>query len=186
MVIDAAVPIESRLQSLPQVSDFIDLTPATTVSEVDTRFLVEIHRYTRVMLRFASYSQGSSSLCRFFISRIPNCQFCIFLHFFLISPHDTGFRNKQLYQKAWEKIQVFYFARSFRVFQLNKTEQERKVTKQTRSLLHFAPKSIKIYLVVLENELFEVVWLVPKKSQKRKHVDHTVMFYISNPKSPFF
>ena len=74
----------------------------------------------------------------------------------------------------------FYFARSFRVFQLNKSEQERKVTKQTRSLLHFAPKNIKIHLVVLENELFEVAWLVPKKSQKRKHVDHTVMFYISN------
>ena len=132
------------------------------------------------MLGFASYSQGSSSLCRFFISRILYCQFCIFLHFFLISPHDTGFRNKQLHKKVWEKIRIFYFARSFRVFQLNKTEQERKVTKQTRFLLHFASKSIKIYLVVLENELFEVAWLVPKKSQKRKHVDHTVMFYISN------
>ena len=150
----------------------------TTVSEVDTRFLewlVEIHRYTRIMLGFASYSQGSSSLCRFFISRILYCQFCIFLHFFLISPHDTGFRNKQLHKKVWEKIRIFYFARSFRVFQLNKSEQERKVTKQTRSILHFAPKSIKIHLVVLENKSFEVAWVVSKKYLKQKHTHHAYM-----------
>ena len=30
LLIDAAVPIESRLQNLPQGSDIIDLTPATT------------------------------------------------------------------------------------------------------------------------------------------------------------
>ena len=30
---------------------------------------------------------------------------------------------------------------------------------QSKPLLHFAPKNIKIHLVVLENELFEVAWL---------------------------
>ena len=40
-----------------------------------------------------------------------------------------------------------------------------KETKQVDSQLHFAPKIIKIYLVVFENELIEDAMLVPEKFQ---------------------
>ena len=46
---------------------------------------------------------------------------------------------------------------------------ETKETKQTDSQLCFAPKNIKIDLVVFENEFFEVAWLVSKKFQKLKY-----------------
>ena len=45
-------------------------------------------------------------------------------------------------------------------------------TKQVDSQLCFAPKIIKIHLVVWENELFEVAWTVSKTSQKQKHTPH--------------
>ena len=63
------------------------------------------------------------------------------------------------------KDTTFYFLRSFRCFRLNKSVLETKETKQVDSQLHFAPKIIKIYLVVFENELIEDAMLVPKKSQ---------------------
>ena len=40
--------------------------------------------------------------------------------------------------------------------------------KQTDSQLHFAPKIIKIHLLVFENELFEDAMPVPKKDPKLK------------------
>ena len=46
---------------------------------------------------------------------------------------------------------------------------ETKETKQADSQLCFAPKNIKIDLVVFENEFFEVAWLVSKKFQKLKY-----------------
>ena len=63
------------------------------------------------------------------------------------------------------KNTTFYFTESFRCFRLNKSVLETKETKQVDSQLHFAPKIIKFYLVVFENELIEDAMQVPKKSQ---------------------
>ena len=68
------------------------------------------------------------------------------------------------------KHTTFYFTESFRYFHLNKSVLETKQTKQVDSQLHFAPKSIKIHLVVFENESIEEAMLVPKKFQNRKPV----------------
>ena len=45
-------------------------------------------------------------------------------------------------------------------------------TKQVDSQLCFAPKIIKIHLVVLENELFEVAVVVSKRQQNQKHIEN--------------
>ena len=71
-----------------------------------------------------------------------------------------------------EKNTTFYFTERFRCFQLNKSVLETKETKQADSQLFFAQKNFKIHLVVLENELFEVAWVITKTYQKRKHVNH--------------
>ena len=63
------------------------------------------------------------------------------------------------------KSTTFYFTESFRCFQLNVTVLETTETKQTDSQLCFAPKIIKIHLLVFENELIEDAMLVPKKFQ---------------------
>ena len=63
------------------------------------------------------------------------------------------------------KNTTFYFTESFRCFRLNKSVLETKETKQVDSQFHFAPKIIKFYLVVFENELIEDAMLVPKKFQ---------------------
>ena len=60
---------------------------------------------------------------------------------------------------------TFYFTESFLCFQLNKSVLETKETKQVDSQLNFAPKIMKFYLVVFENELIEDTMLVPKKFQ---------------------
>ena len=70
------------------------------------------------------------------------------------------------------KNTTFYFTESFRCFRLNKSVLETKETNQADSQLYFAPKNFKIHLVVVENELIEVTWVISKISQKRKHVDH--------------
>ena len=67
------------------------------------------------------------------------------------------------------KNTTFYFTESFRCFRLNKSVLETKETKQADSQLYFAPENFKIHLVVFENELIEVSWLVSKKLQKLKH-----------------
>ena len=66
------------------------------------------------------------------------------------------------------KHNTFYFTESFRCFRLNKSVFETTETKQADSLLCFAPKTIKIHLLVFENELIEDVMLVRKKFQKLK------------------
>ena len=71
------------------------------------------------------------------------------------------------------KNNTFYFTESFRCFRLNKSVLETKETKQTDSQLCFAPKNIKIHLVVFENELFEDAIPVPKNIQNRKPVFYT-------------
>ena len=63
------------------------------------------------------------------------------------------------------KSNTFYFTGSFRCFRLSKSVLETTETKQASSQLHFAPKIIKIHLVVFENELIEDAMLVPKKEQ---------------------
>ena len=67
-----------------------------------------------------------------------------------------------------EKYTIFYFLESFCYFRLNKSVLQLKKTKQADSQLYFAPKNIKIHLVVFENELFEDTMLVLKKSQNLK------------------
>ena len=73
------------------------------------------------------------------------------------------------------KNTTFYFTESFRCFRLNKSVLETKETNQADSQLYFAPKNFKIHLVVFENELIEVSWLVSKKLQKLKHTHHAYM-----------
>ena len=63
------------------------------------------------------------------------------------------------------KDTTFYFLRSFRCFRLNKSVLQTKETKQVGSEFHFAPKIIRIHLLVFENELIEDAMLVPKKFQ---------------------
>ena len=63
------------------------------------------------------------------------------------------------------KTTTFYFIESFRCFRLNKSVLGTKETKQADSQFCFAPKIIKIHLLVFENELIEDAMLVPKKSQ---------------------
>ena len=53
------------------------------------------------------------------------------------------------------EISTFYFTESVCCFRLNKSELETVETKQADSQLYFAPKSIKIHLLVFENELIE-------------------------------
>ena len=60
---------------------------------------------------------------------------------------------------------TFYFTESFRSFQLNETVLGTTETKQGDSQLYFAPKIIKIHLLVFENELIKDAMLVPKKFQ---------------------
>ena len=73
------------------------------------------------------------------------------------------------------KNTTFYFTESFRCFQLNKSVLETQETKQADSHFFFALKNFEIHLVVLENELFEIAWLISKTSQKLKHIHHAYM-----------
>ena len=63
------------------------------------------------------------------------------------------------------KNNTFDFTESVCCFRLNKSELETAETKQADSQLNFAPKIIKIHLLVFENELIEDAMLVPKKFQ---------------------
>ena len=63
------------------------------------------------------------------------------------------------------KTNTFDFTGSFCCLRLNKSVLETTETKQADSLLYFAPKIIKIHLLVFENELIEDAMLVLKKSQ---------------------
>ena len=64
-----------------------------------------------------------------------------------------------------ENHNTFYFAESVCCFRLNKSVLKTIETQQADSQLHFAPKIIKNYLVVFENELMEDTMLVPKTKQ---------------------
>ena len=68
------------------------------------------------------------------------------------------------------KNTIFYILESFRYFRLNKSVLETKETKQADSQLHFAPKIIKIHLLVFENELIDDAIRVPKKCQNQECV----------------
>ena len=69
-----------------------------------------------------------------------------------------------------EKHNTFDFPERFRCFRLNKSVLETAETKQPDSQLHFAPKNIKIHLLVFENELIDATIPVPKKCQNRECV----------------
>ena len=66
------------------------------------------------------------------------------------------------------KNNTFYFTESFSCSRLNKSVLETAETKQVDFQLYFAPKIIKINLLVFENELIKDAMLVPKKSQNWK------------------
>ena len=66
------------------------------------------------------------------------------------------------------KNNTFYFTESFRCFRLNKSVLETTETKHAGSQFYFAPKNIKIHLLVFENELIEDAMLVRKRFQKLK------------------
>ena len=75
--------------------------------------------------------------------------------------------------ESWaRKNTTFDFTGSSRCFRLNKSVLKTKETKHADSQLYFTPKNFKIRLVVFENELIEVAWVISKTPQKLKHVDH--------------
>ena len=96
----------------------------------------------------------------------------LFLYNFLASRHSRLWgRVPKLVtslELGREKHNTFYFTESFRCFRLNKSVLETTETKQADSLLCFAPKTIKIHLLVFENELIEDAVLVLKKFQNWK------------------
>ena len=59
---------------------------------------------------------------------------------------------------------IFNLVSVFRCFPTNKSRKQNTETEQARPQLQFAPKIIKIRLVVLENELIEVCVLVTEKT----------------------
>ena len=67
--------------------------------------------------------------------------------------------------RGQEKNATFCFTKSFRSSRPNKSVLETTERKQADSLLCFAPKTIKIHLLVFENELIEDAVLVLKKFQ---------------------
>ena len=77
--------------------------------------------------------------------------------------HGRGERTLLL-KREGESI-VLNFSQRFCYFRHNKSVLETKEAKQVDSQLHFAPKIIKLYLVIFENELIEDAMLVPQKSQ---------------------
>ena len=74
-----------------------------------------------------------------------------------------------------EKTRVLNFSWRFRRFSANKSSKQNAETEQARPQLYFAPKIIKIHLVVLENELIEVCMLISKHCQKLSRVCHALL-----------
>ena len=97
------------------------------------------------------------------------------IDFSAIFPQDQLISLPPSLEFGQGKNTTFYFTESFRCFQLNKSVLETKETKQADSQLFFAPKNFKIYLLVLENELFDVAYVVSKKFKKQKHIHCTYM-----------
>ena len=77
-------------------------------------------------------------------------------------------QTHHFYLQLWKlgkENNIFYFAKSFCCFRLNKSVLETAETKQADSQLHFASKIIEIHLLVFENKLIEDAMLVLKKSK---------------------
>ena len=96
--------------------------------------------------------------------------------------HGRG--ERALLLKRERKSVVSNFGQSFCYFRHSKSVLETAETKQVDSQLWFAPKIIKIHLVVWENELLEVAWTVSKTSQKQKHTHHAHIDIIAVRKHP--
>ena len=76
-------------------------------------------------------------------------------------------RTTRVFSQNWqEQNRVLNFSWRFRQFPENKSRKQNTETEQARPQLCFAPKIIKIHLVVSENELIEVCMLVSKSVQK--------------------
>ena len=88
---------------------------------------------------------------------------------------EHGWWERTLLLK-WEGESVaLNFGQSVCYFRHSKSVLKTRETKQVGSQLYFAPKNIKIHLVVLENELIEDAMLVPEKSKNWKHIHNTYM-----------
>ena len=74
------------------------------------------------------------------------------------------------------KNNTSYFTDSFRCFRLNKSVLQTTETKQADSQLHFAPKIIKIHLLVFENELIECHASSPKNPEN-SYFSHVWTFH---------
>ena len=80
------------------------------------------------------------------------------------------------FSQNWQgKNWVLNFSWRFRRFSANKSSKQNAETEQARPQLYFAPKIIKIHLVVLENELIEVCMLISKHCQKLSRVCHALL-----------
>ena len=94
----------------------------------------------------------------------------------LIKSHLQTVSVIQFFPWNWQgNKRVLSLSLSFRYFPENKSRKQNTETEQARPQLHFAPKIIRIHLVVLENELIEVCKLVSKKCWKRSPVNHALM-----------
>ena len=89
---------------------------------------------------------------------------------------EGGFPTRlQLWNLDKKNNNTVYFTASFRCLRVNKSALETTETKHTDSQLCFAPKIIKIHLVIFESELIEDAMLVPKKFQNRKSMFYSCM-----------
>ena len=80
------------------------------------------------------------------------------------------------FSQNWQgKNWVLNFSWRFRRFSANKSSKQNAETEQARPQLYFAPKIIKIHLVILENELIEVCMLISKHCQKLSRVCHALL-----------
>ena len=85
-------------------------------------------------------------------------------------------RGEQALLLKWEgESVVFNFGQSFCYFRHSKSVLETAEKIQVDSQLCFAPKIIKIHLLVFENELIEDAMLVRKRFQKLK--THVLVMY---------
>ena len=112
-----------------------------------------------------SHHESSSVTMAFLIFLCFACDFGI-----------TATSGHLCFSQNWQgKNWVLNFSWRFRRFSANKSIKQNAETEQARPQLYFAPKIIKIHLVVLENELIEVCMLIPKKCQKRPRVCNAFM-----------
>ena len=102
--------------------------------------------------------------------------FDVIFSWFGAFPVGASVNNRRTSSPNWQgKNWVLNFSWRFRRFSANKSSKQNAETEQARPQLYFAPKIIKIHLVVLENELIEVCMLISKHCQKLSRVCHALL-----------